>query len=748
MAGNKESSASAIFATNSYDTALCIIPPTHECHDIDQLRSLYDKAYGSWPPHINLIYPFVAPEHLPQATDQIKKRFAKLDSTSPFNVCLNRAGYFAHRLNNTVFLAENKPLNESSLDLLRKIALEAVGQDTTPCNFHLTIGQSEDQTESSRDFLLSKTNLVPQVNVPITQLAILVREKIQGSEKSANRMRLWGVIALQNAGRHEESTLSEFWIPSTEQQQLDEDYEDDDEDDEKSDYKEPMTASPFNRKVQPGTTYQYSDITSTWVACMEDSITENAPTTFTVSSYNVLIDSVYPPARDRDPLLLATILSRSALADVLVMQEVSDDFLSYLLADARVRKCYPFTTHGPPSQPDISPLPSLRNVVILSKWYLSWEMVPFHRRHKGAVVAKLKSISKNGSSESLPLVIAGVHLTCGLTDGSVAAKRVQLQNLKNHLTRHYPSNPWVIAGDFNITTSSYTIRLAVKNKNISPQTVKTLASMENMLTDVGLVDAWSTARVEGVDQSSIVSDDLFDGEDGATFNPRENELAAATSGTSHNRPQRYDRILIRPQGMLRVGRFDHFGIPETHEGVQVVPSDHSGIRAAMKIVTEVSGKQLSDEDMLTQHHVQARCASESLVEVVSLTSALDARHMFPTEEEAQCRKEAFSIIKEVILGSSNDEDTKASEIPMVMVPVGSYALGVWTTASDIDCLCIGSISSKTFFKLARQRIHRAEAHSVRLLRRVEASTGTMFELSVNGISMDLQYCPAAQVVER
>lgn len=35
-----------------------------------------------------------------------------------------------------------------------------------------------------------------------------------------------------------------------------------------------------------------------------------------------------------------------------------------------------------------------------------------------------------------------------------------------------------------------------------------------------------------------------------------------------------------------------------------------------------------------------------------------------------------------------------------------------------------------------------------MLRKVEANTGTMLELSVNGVNIDLQYCPAANVVQR
>ena len=73
--------------------------------------------------------------------------------------------------------------------------------------------------------------------------------------------------------------------------------------------------------------------------------------------------------------------------------------------------------------------------------------------------------------------------------------------------------------------------MAVKNKSISRQTVATLASIESALTDVGLTDAWSIARIRRHGQKciSIQDDELFDGEQGATFDPTNNVMAAATS---------------------------------------------------------------------------------------------------------------------------------------------------------------------------------------------------------------------------
>ena len=77
MANFQETSASYTIPVTSYETALCILPPAGKCRHVDSLRELYDKAYGRWPAHINLIYPFVAPEQLPQAQQQIQAQIQR-----------------------------------------------------------------------------------------------------------------------------------------------------------------------------------------------------------------------------------------------------------------------------------------------------------------------------------------------------------------------------------------------------------------------------------------------------------------------------------------------------------------------------------------------------------------------------------------------------------------------------------------------------------------------------------------------
>jgi len=174
-------------------------------------------------------------------------------------------------------------------------------------------------------------------------------------------------------------------------------------------------------------------------------------------------------------------------------------------------------------------------------------------------------------------------------------------------------------------------------------------------------------------------------------------------------------------------------------------SSDPGIQRETIIAERNDGDEL---ELLEKYPIDAQRVSALLADSLALESTLANHHMLPTVEETQLRKDAFSVLRDIILGASERKSPVLSDVPLEVVPIGSYALGVWTSTSDINCLCVGSISSKTFFSLAGQRIRRAESLGVRLLRKVEANTGTMYELRVNDIRMNLQYCPAARILER
>lgn len=723
---------------SSQETALCVILPPSQCGDIDRLRELYDKAYGKWPAHINLIYPFVSPENLPRAHQQIKDFFS-LESGSSQKVTLSETGMFKHRNNSTVFLQENEGKNESCITLLRSRALQALGQKPAPSNMHLTIGQTDDNTLFSQQFLLGKAQLLPKLECQIGALAILVRDRTI-ELAGTSQMKLWGIIDLAQSEDVWRPTTPEHWVSKLQSNTLrpSREMNNDVESDE-------MIMPSHNRDLQSGPTYNYHPQDDKWTICKGSEQATGTAKGIFVSSYNVLIDSEYPPTRDRDGFLVQTILADAATADILVLQEVSDDFLTHLLSDLEIRHRYPYTSHGPPHQADIGPLPSMRNIVILSRWCFTWKHVPFHRKHKGALIAEFGKGLLPGDHN---LIVAGVHLTAGLTDGSVAAKKAQIQTLMSYLAQEHEEDAWMIAGDFNLATSSYTIGTALKDNSITQETVTALSSIETAFSDAGLVDAWTVAHVEAADEVvPNTYEELFDGEEGATFDPRNNILAAESSGTSSGRPQRYDRILVRAQDVLRVVRCNNFGLPEDVDGAQVVASDHSGVRACLEILEMLTADHSDSAQSMSRTTVERKRAAEALRSLPELDQVLEAGGMLPTPEAIEQRRLALSTLENVILGTTGDE-AAASDIPMVIVPVGSYALGVWTADSDIDCLCIGTISSKTFFKLARQRLIKAHDQGVRLLRKVDASTGTMLELSINGVAMDLQYCPAARVVEK
>ena len=737
MAGPNQHHTTESIATKSYDTALCIIPPRSRCDEINKLRSLYDKAYEKWPPHINLIYPFVNPEQLPRAKELIETHLqTHFSDTSQMTIRLGGAGIFKQKKDVTVFLQDKSDKEANALGSLRTGVLSALGQKASPQIFHLTVGQAQDSSVSARQILMNKVDFLPAFEFNVNSLVILVRER---KADATSQMRLWGSV---NLGTRALSTtpLDEFWVTETAHNH----------EGIASGYElgtNSMIESMSNRQVQRGATYTFNGEVQKW-AITTSNVGKNITQNLHVSSYNVLLDSEYPPSHDRDPLLIQTLLRESALADILVLQEVSDDFLIFLLNDENMRERYPFVSHGPPDQNDIGPLPSLRNIVVLSKWYFEWVFIPFHRRHKGAIVASFPDLHHGEDVDSGPLVVAGVHLSAGLTDGSVAAKKVQLHNVVTHLKQNYPDSPWILAGDFNIPTSRYTIDEAVKQKDISMETSSVLDLTETFLSENELVDGWAVSRVEGLDETATLdAGDLFEGEEGATFNPGENPLAAYSSGTSENRPQRYDRILVRAQDQLKLTKFNYFGLPELIDNSISIASDHYGVRAGFDFLPATDHKISSDTGSMPLRNIIHKHASPDLSLSGDLAAVLSKYGSFPTNDEKNSYKDAFGLIKDVLLGGT-ENDSHVSDIPLVVVPVGSYALNVWTRESDIDCLCIGPISSKTFFQLARQRINKAESRGVRLLRKVEANTGTMFELSVNGLNVDLQYCPAADIVHR
>ena len=78
-----------------YTSTVALVPPEVAWLPIQQAReSLRDKGLYRWPPHINLLYPFVPEEHFAQAADALAPAAA---ATPPFELTLDTFGVFGGR---------------------------------------------------------------------------------------------------------------------------------------------------------------------------------------------------------------------------------------------------------------------------------------------------------------------------------------------------------------------------------------------------------------------------------------------------------------------------------------------------------------------------------------------------------------------------------------------------------------------------------------------------------------------------
>lgn len=762
MATSEVPSPSTKLSLVSYQTALCVVPPSHLSQDIDRLRSQYDQAYEAWPAHINIVYPFVPVDLLPVATELIQKTLNAVHGESHIThvpIRLDNAGYFPQRNANTVHLKPAEDQGADSLKDMRRSILAALGQadiEERPYNPHLTIGQTKFD-KASLDLLLNKVNLLSSISWKVEKLLVLVRERnTDPSSRGSGKMRIWGTVDLSENASSNEVAPS---LGGKEGGRL-----------SLQSLRQPIEESKSpNPNLETRTTYRFSPDEGLWVplsaSAEETSLKDHAGhRNLVISSYNVLADSSPPPSMDRYDKLLQNILADEASADILVLQEVCDEFLTRLLKDDAVRIRYPFASHGPPHQEGIPPLPSLRNIAVLSKWEFSWDWLPFETRHKGAAIVKMHNIGSFNSTRFVPLIIAAINLTSGLTDSAVRLKSAQLHSLFDLLDKDHSINPRVIAGDFNVTTSSLSIENALMRKSITRDTVNAIQRMESLLYDFRYSDAWVVCRRDFGDEPNTYqghpsAESYSGGEFGATFDPKWNSLAAQ-SATSDANAQRYDRILVHDgNNLMKAVGLNFFGTPalnsdgDNQETIQL-GSDHWGIRAKIRLDQRFG--QLQEEpdlvgDLTESASEMIRHVSATLCNTNDFMLCLNG--ITPAEEEAEKRKSVFNNVRKVITGEAvreADESNQAPEprVAMVVVPVGSYGLGTWNTGSDIDCLCVGSISSKTFFALATQRIRKASHIGIRILRKVKAATGTMLELELDGVKLDLQYCPAASAVER
>ena len=130
-------------AQKVHTSALCWIPASEQQPTIQALRRQYDKQINRWPPHVNMLYPFVPLAEFESAAARLSE---VLRDHAPFSVVLSRVTSFRHSKKSLTAWLEPAPLAASvwqELQAACQAAFPHCTDQTSRGAFvpHLTIGQ-------------------------------------------------------------------------------------------------------------------------------------------------------------------------------------------------------------------------------------------------------------------------------------------------------------------------------------------------------------------------------------------------------------------------------------------------------------------------------------------------------------------------------------------------------------------------------------------------------------------------------
>ncbi|UCG12696.1 MAG: 2'-5' RNA ligase family protein [Deltaproteobacteria bacterium] len=126
----------------THKTAAVIIPPNDLWPPIQAIRKKHDRQLRRWMPHITLIYPFRPLQEFTDLAEQFARACRKV---TPFEIQLNKLGYFEHgRGNYTIWLAPHPEESVIQLQsILRSIVPDCDDVNRFASGFapHLSVGQ-------------------------------------------------------------------------------------------------------------------------------------------------------------------------------------------------------------------------------------------------------------------------------------------------------------------------------------------------------------------------------------------------------------------------------------------------------------------------------------------------------------------------------------------------------------------------------------------------------------------------------
>ncbi len=160
----------------THHTALVVVPPRRIWPPIQALRERYDRQVRRWMPHINVLYPFVAPEDFPRAMPLIRGVTAAFP---PFRLQLARFAWFRHSPGHyTLWLA---PEPDAPLRALHRALVQVFPQcddlDRFPQGYtpHLSVGQFRGDPNALQRFVNRLQRRWQPLRFEVDSLALIRR---------------------------------------------------------------------------------------------------------------------------------------------------------------------------------------------------------------------------------------------------------------------------------------------------------------------------------------------------------------------------------------------------------------------------------------------------------------------------------------------------------------------------------------------------------------------------------------------
>lgn len=136
----------------TYKTAIALLPPSSITWPIEAVRFVHDKNFKRWPPHINLIYPFLASpletsdSNAPRLSQAIQARLEKATSgirAFSVSLCADSPGTFHHsKTSKTVWLGPVPDVIVKQLQAALQAEFAECDSDRRAFVPHLSVGQA------------------------------------------------------------------------------------------------------------------------------------------------------------------------------------------------------------------------------------------------------------------------------------------------------------------------------------------------------------------------------------------------------------------------------------------------------------------------------------------------------------------------------------------------------------------------------------------------------------------------------